>query len=226
MKSIVVVAVLSALGLAPADGVRGTELNVRHVSLRGSPVEVTEGVSEAEVQRLDVWLEKTKTALRSVWAIPGESTRLAVIERPADRNVYGRQIVALDRDGDGYRVVQEGRRLFDVDFAKPVVFRLAGRTIILADIGCEDVWGVLAWEVARPDARELGMMDVAQPAGEEVFTGRIAGLAEVESTPEGLTVTFPGPLVLYPGDSRERSVRTRAVFREEGGRLKLVTPGG
>jgi hypothetical protein len=122
-------------------------------------------------------------------------------------------------------VLHESPRLYDVDFVQPTFFTFSSRTLVLADYGSEDAYGVLAWSVENGAVRDLGVLDIARPEEKDVFTRGVALTALVELQDGKYVITIPGPVRLDPRGEDERLLATKdevVTFRESSGRFELA----
>jgi hypothetical protein len=201
----------------------GIQPEVRRVDHNGEEIEVDDALRDG--LRIVEDLSRMQVAVRAVWAVPGEPRlRLAIIERPATESGYGPQLIAFS-EGDELRVLHEGPRLYDDDFVEPTFFRFFDRTLLLADHGSEDAYGILAWSVEAGRIRDLGQIHIALPEDQDVFTRGAAAVARVEMRHGKYTVTIPGPVLLNPQGTDERVIAERgqtATLVESGGRFVLV----
>lgn len=159
------------------------------------------------------------------WTVPGQPrVTLALVEKAPDGVSYGPQLVALDAQR---RVLHESGRLFDDDFVRPTFFAFPDRTLVLADHGSEDAYGILAWSIENGTVRDLGELEVALPEDEDVFTRGAAATASVALRDGAYVITIAGPLLLDPRGRNERLLAKEgevATFRESAGRFELVQP--
>lgn len=126
---------------------------------------------------------------RNGWAVPGQpGLQMAFVERPPAGAAYGRQLIAIR---DGRQVLHESARLYDADFVVPKFFEAAGRTLMLADFGSEDNWGVLAWSFEQGTVRDLGTLEVALSEEEDGFTRGAAAAATVDVVAGAYVITIP-----------------------------------
>ena len=150
--------------------------------------------------------------------------RLAVIEKPAAETAYGPQLVALGVAGD-VRVLHASPRLYDDDFVRPTFFAFSNRTLILADHGSEDAYGVLAWSIEYGGVRDLGQLQIALSEDKDVFTRGAAATARVEMKDGKYVITIPGPVLQNPQGENERLLAKKGetvTFRESAGRFELA----
>jgi hypothetical protein len=206
-----------------------------HTATRGSQPEtrrLIHGAREIEVDTAsgDVVpllgeLARQGLSASAIWKVPGEpAMRLAVVERPATETSYGPQLVAL-RVGGEVRVLHQSPRLYDDDFVAPTFFRFSDRTLLLADHGSEDAYGVLAWSIESGGVRDLGELPVALPEGEDVFARGAAPTARVELQHGRYVITIPGPVLLHPRGEEERVLAKKGevvTFEESAGRFEIA----
>ena len=170
-------------------------------------------------------LGRTGASVSEVWKVPGQPTvMLAVIERPATETSYGPQLAAIDVRG-GVRVLHESTRLYDADFVHPTFFEFPDRTLVLADHGSEDAYGMLAWSIENGAVRDLGQLPVALPEDHDVFTRGAAPTARVEIRDGQYVITIPGPVLLDPRGEGERLLAKEGevvTFRQSGDGFELV----
>jgi hypothetical protein len=115
--------------------------------------------------------------------------------------------------------------MYDEDFVRPTFFSLGDRTLVLADHGSEDAYGVLAWSFEGGGVRDLGDLQVALPEDADVFTRGAAPTARVALRDARYTVTIPGPVLLDPRGEDERLIARKGEFvrfEELAGKLALV----
>jgi len=203
--------------------VTGSQPNTRRLVLNGQEVEVETGIDDA-TSIVDE-LVRRGMSVSALWRVPGEpAMRLAVVEKPAAETAYGPQLVALGVGGD-VRVLHESPRLYDDDFVHPTFFAFSNRTLILADHGSEDAYGVLAWSIENGGVRDLGQLQIALPEEKDVFTRGAAATARVEMRNGKYMITIPGPVLLNPQGEDERVLAKKGeivTFRESADRFELV----
>lgn len=201
----------------------GSQPNTQRLVLNGQEVEVETGIDDAK--RIVDELVGRGMSISALWRVPGAPTvRLAVIERPAAEPAYGPQLVALGVGGD-VRVLHESPRLYDDNFVQPTFFAFSNRTLLLADHGSEDAYGVLAWSIENGGIRDLGQLQIALPAQKDVFTRGAAATARVEMRDGQYVITIPGPVLLNPQGEDERLLAKKGesvTFRESAGRFELA----
>jgi hypothetical protein len=215
--------VLTCTGCVRA-AIRGSQPETRSVVHHEREIDIDLAVDDA-VPLLDELARRGMPAL-AVWTVPGElALRVAFIERPPADTAYGPQLVAIRVDGD-LRVLHESGRLYDVDFAAPTFFTFSDRTLLLADHGSEDAYGVLAWSIENGDVRDLGQLPIALPEDQDVFTRGAAPWARVEIKEGKYVITIPGPLLLDPRGEEERLIAKNGevvTFKESAGRFEIVS---
>lgn len=201
----------------------GSQPTTRLLVLRGQEVEVEMGIDDAE-QIVDELMERGMS-VTTLWRLPDQPMmKLAVIEKPAAETAYGPQLVALGVGGE-VRVLHESPRLYDDDFVRPTFFAFPDRTLLLADHGSEDAYGVLAWSIESGRVRDLGQLHIALPEEKDVFTRGAAATARVEMKDGKYEITIPGPVLLNPRGEDERQLAKKGevvTFRESAGRFELV----
>jgi hypothetical protein len=162
-------------------------------------------------------------SVSTLWRVPGDLTmRLAIVEKPATEATYGPQLVALGV-GDDVRVLHASPRLYDDDFVHPTFFAFSDRTLMLADHGSEDAYGVLAWSFETGSVRDFGQLQIALPEEKDVFTRGAAATARVEIKDDKYVITIPGPVLLNPQGENERLLAKKGktvTFRESAGRFE------
>lgn len=200
----------------------GSQANTQRLVLNGQEIEVETGIGDAK--RIVDELVGRGMSVSTLWRVPGEPTMtLAVVERPAAETAYGPQLIAL-AVGD-MRVMHESPRLYDDDFVQPTFFTFSDRTLVLADHGSEDAYGVLAWSIENGVVRDLGQLQIALPEERDVFTRGAAATARVEMKNGKYVITIPGPVLLNPQGENERLLAKRGetvTFQESAGRFELV----
>jgi hypothetical protein len=201
----------------------GSQPATRPIVLNGQEVEVETGIEDAK--RIVDELVGRGMAVSTLWLVPGAPTvRLAVVERPAAETAYGPQLVAIDVGGD-VRVLHESARLYDDNFVQPTFFNFSDRTLLLADHGSEDAYGMLAWSIENGRVRDLGELQIALPEDKDVFTRGAARTALVEVTNGKYVITIAGPVLLYPQGEEERLLAKQgevATFKESGDRFEIA----
>ncbi len=203
--------------------IRGTQPEVRRVPHNGQEIEIDVAIDDA-IPLVDE-LARREMSASAIWRVPGApAMRLAIVERPAAETAYGPQLVALGVGGD-VRVLHESPRLYDDDFVQPTFFVFSNRTLLLADHGSEDAYGMLAWSIENGDVRDLGQLQIALPEEKDVFTRGAASTARVEMKDGKFVITVPGPVLLNPQGEDERQLAKKgevATFRESAGHFELV----
>lgn len=201
----------------------GSQPNTRRLVVNTQEIEVEVGIDDA-APIVDE-LVRRGISVSALWRVPGEPTmRLAVVEKPEAETAYGPQLVALGFGGD-VRVLYESPRLYDDDFVQPTFFAFSNRTLILADHGSEDAYGMLAWSIENGGVRDLGQLQIALPEEKDVFTRGAAATARVEIKGGKYEITMPGPVLLNPQGEDERQLAKKGeivTFRESAGRFEVV----
>jgi hypothetical protein len=201
----------------------GSQPKTRRLVVNAHEVEVEAGIDDAAPIVRE--LARRGMTVSALWRVPGEpAMRLAMVEKPAAKKAYGPQMVALRVGGD-VRILHESPRLYDDDFVQPTFFAFPDRTLILADHGSEDAYGVLAWSVENGGVRDLGQLQIALPEQKDVFTRGATATARVARKGGKYTITVPGPVLLNPRGEHERQLAKRGevvTFRETAGRFELV----
>ncbi len=158
------------------------------------------------------------------WQVPRfPEVRLVMRTPPPDAGGYGAKLVAVHRKNG---VVAESPRLFDTDFIVPRFITFDDRTLMLADFGSEDVWGLMVWSIERDAVRNLGVLDVALPG--DSFTAGAAPEARVALEDGRYVITIPGPLLLEPSGRGEIVLAEQgesARFVQSASGMKLVEAG-
>lgn len=221
--TLLVAALLATAACAHAAAI-GSQPETRRVVHNEREIEVDTAIADPR-PILDE-LVRRGMSVGALWHVPGApDISLAVVERPPTGTAYGPQLVAL-RAG-GMRVLHESPRLYDDDFVAPTFFTFAHRTLVLADHGSEDAYGVLVWSIENGTVRDLGRLDIALPEEQDVFTRGAASTARVAMTDGTYVITIPGPVLLNARGEDERLLAKRGelvTFRENRGRLELVQP--
>ncbi len=158
-----------------------------------------------------------------LWHVPGApGVVLALITREPEGEAYGPQLAAVDAARAA--TLHESPRLYDDDFVYPRFVRFPGRTLMLADHGSEDAYGVLAWSFEEGRIRDLGELPIALPEREYgIFTRGAAPFARVQLVDGRYVVTVAGPVLLYPREEREQELRG-IRFEERNGTFTFTTP--
>lgn len=201
----------------------GSQPKTQRLVVNGREVEVETGIDDAK--RIVDELVARGMSVSTLWRVSGEPTmRLAVVEKPAAETAYGPQLVAIGVGGD-VRVLHESPRLYDDNFVHPTFFAFSNRTLILADHGSEDAYGVLAWSIENGGVRDLGQLQIALPEEKDEFTRGAASMARVEMRDGKYVITIPGPVLLNPQGEDERLLAKKGevvTFRESAGRFELA----
>jgi hypothetical protein len=220
--SVAVAAASIAVSCAPA-WIGGSQPKTLRVVVSGHEVEVERGIDDGKP--IVDELVRRGMSVFTLWRVPGQPTvKLAVVEKPAAETAYGPQLVAVNV-GDDVRVLHESRRLYDDNFVHPTFFAFLKRTLVLADHGSEDAYGVLAWSIEAGGVRDLGELQIALAEDKDVFTRGAAATARVEVRDGQYVITIPGPVVLNPQGEDERLLAKKGeivTFRESAGQLELV----
>lgn len=178
------------------------------------------GVEPPEVEdaALAARLEQQGQRVSVFWHVPGApGVMLALITRDAEGEAYGPQLVAIDAARAA--TLHESPRLYDADFVHPRFFRFDDRTLMLADHGNEDAYGVLAWSFEQGRIRDLGELPIALPG--DVFTSGAAEAARAELRDGRYVVSVDGPVLLHPLERREQRFRAMR-FEERDGKLVMA----
>ena len=211
------VALLIVLVGCTHAGVRAVEPTVRDVLHGERTIESDVKIGDSEVITLFEALGKQDMSLAAVWRVPGvPDLLLAVITRGGEiPESYGPQLVAL-RDG---AVIHETARLFDADFVYPSFVQIEGRTLMFADHGSEDSYGVLVWSFEGDRIRDLGDLPIALPGVE--FTGPAASAIRVRVEDGRYVLRIYGQLLLDPARDDERLIEGWTTFEERDGKLVM-----
>ena len=205
--------------------ITGSQPDTRRVVVNGQEINVEAGIEDA-ASIVDE-LVRRGLSVSALWRVSGEpAMRLAFVEKPPAGTAYGPQLMALLVSGD-VRVLHESQRLYDDDFIHPAFFTFSNRTLMLADHGSEDAYGVLAWSIENGAVRDLGQLQIALPEEQGMFTRGAAAAARVELKDGKYVITIPGPVLLNPQGEDERQLAKKGeiiTFRESAGRFELV-PG-
>lgn len=216
--------VMALVGCASA-GIHGTQPAVRRVAHNEREIEIDARIDD-EGPLLNE-LVRRGFAVSAIWKVSSDSSlRLALVERPAMGTSYGPQLIGVAVDGE-VRVLHESPRLYDDDFVYPTFFMFADRTLLLADHGSEDAYGVLAWSIENGRIRDLGELPIALPEGRDVFTRGAAPTACVKVRKGKYVITIPGPVLLNPRGEDERVLAQKGetvVFHEVAGTFELARP--
>lgn len=205
-----------------------------HAAANGSQSEMRRFVHDGEEIEVDAaiddvipLLEKLSNggmSVSAVWKVPGAPPmRLALVEKPGTEKSYGLQLIAINVTSET-EVSHESPRLYDDNFVHPTFFRFADRTLVLADHGSEDAYGVLAWSIEKGRVRDLGQLQIALPEGQDVFTRGAAPTARVELRGGKYRIEIPGPVLLNPQGEEERLLAKQGevvTFRESAGRFEI-----
>lgn len=217
-----VCAALSVVSCAHT-AVIGSQPNTQRLVLNGQEIEVETGIDDA--RPIVDELVRRGMSVSALWRVPGApAMRLAVVEKPAAETAYGPQMVALGVGGD-VRVLHESPRLYDDNFVRPTFFAFSNRTLILADHGSEDAYGMFAWSIENGGVRDLGQLQIALPEETDVFTRGAAATARAEMRDGKYVIRIPGPVLSNPRGEDERLLAKKGeivTFRESAGRLELV----
>jgi hypothetical protein len=202
----------------------GSQPTTRDVVLNGREVEVDAGIRDGEP--IVDELGRRGMPVSALWRVPGEpAMRLAIVEKPAAETAYGPQLLALGVGAGAVRVLHESPRLYDDDFVHPTFFAFPDRTLVLADHGSEDAYGVLAWSIENGGVRDLGHLPIALPEGAGMFTRDAAATARVELKDGKYVIAVPGPVLLNPRSEDERQLAKKGetvTFIESTDRFELV----
>lgn len=200
----------------------GSQPEIRRLVHNGREIEVDEAIDD-----LVPFLAKLSAggmAASAVWKVPGAPTlRLAIVEKPATEMSYGPQLIAIEMRDD-IHVLYESPRLYDDDFVRPTFFRFSDRTLLLADHGSEDAYGVLAWSIENGGVRDMGQLQIALPEDQDVFTRGAAPTARVEIRDGKYLIRIPGPVLLHPQGEEERLLAKQGefvTFKESAGRFEI-----
>jgi hypothetical protein len=127
-------------------------------------------------------------------------------------------------DRPGLTILQQSHGMQDSWYLRPVFYPSGDRTLILAETGAEESWGVVAFELHGTDLRDLGYLEVAEDAGE--FTINPLPAARVRLINGIWSVEFDVDLVWNPGGGDERPLPRRNgkphLFRNDSGQFALV----
>lgn len=215
--------VLSAVACTHAT--RASRPDIRTLSYGDRDIETTSALRDDAVLQLARALEARGTRLTAVWEIPGNAELvLSIIIPPEEPAAYGPQLAVLRPSASGVDIVHASARLLDDDFINPSFFTFHDRTLVLADHGSEDAYGIIAWSIESGTVRPVGEIPVAFPEGDDVFTRGAASSATAKVVGSGYEIEIPGPLLLNPRSRNETVIagRNEAVtFCEASGALIL-----
>lgn len=155
-------------------------------------------------------LSTRNIVLAAAWEIPNNpGLVLAAIIAPEEATAYGPQLAMLRPSSTGVEIAHTSTRLLDDDFINPSFFIFPDRTLVLADHGSEDAYGILAWSIESGSVRDLGAIPVAFPEGDAVFTRGAASSATVRIVKGEYEINFRGPLLLNPRSRNETVIARR-----------------
>lgn len=221
-----IVMLFPLLGSCTHGWTPGVQPDVRRLPYDDHEIETGSEVGDAEAISLADRLSMHGVRLLAVWPVPDvPQTVLVIIEKAATEESYGPQLAVMRGHAGAAEIVHESRRLFDDDFINPTFVAFPGHTLLLADHGSEDAYGMIAWSFQDGRVRDLGELEVALPEESDVFTRGAARTARVGLRNGVYVVRIPGPLLLYPQQERERLLARRgevATFHEIDGKFELV----
>ena len=223
-----VIAAVAVLSLGAGAGTQLSRVTGAQVKVEGGDgllYSHEKGVAPADAKAIYEHRRRGGESVPVIVRVPGRAGLFLVSDLgppDAPANDYGRRLFLLQRVKDGFRELGRTRGVGDAYNLDPVVFTGAGRTVVLAELGTEYSWGLVAYEIAGRELRELGAIGVAAP-GEE---------GERDPTPfarvhvEGgrLVVAFDVDMIEDPGGQHAKALARPVVFRQEGKRFVRVQP--
>jgi hypothetical protein len=230
VRSTLVLAAALPLSACLHIGMRGTQPDVRRVAYRASELEVDARINAAVAIQFAQHLDEQNVHLSALWNIPRvPKLILAIIRRaPADK-AYGPQLAVFREQAATFQVAHESMRLFDDDFIYPTFFCFSERTLLLADHGSEDAYGVIIWSFEDGQIRDLGELQIALPENGDVFARGVSPKTNVVVRDGAYVIRVPAPVLLYPREDREQLIGKRGevvTFREIGGTFEIVSQAG
>jgi hypothetical protein len=227
-RGCIALATLAAVIVSCAHGTRGREPKVHEIELSDARIEADVKISGEEVGTRKAALAARGMRLAALWRIPGvPDWRLAIVNGEPEPDAYGPQLVVISATEDS-QIVYSSPRLFDDDFVYPTFFQFADRTLLLADHGSEDAYGMIAWSFETRHVRDLGILQVALPPAGDDFTIGASSSAKARLQNAHYIIEIPGPVLLYPRQERERVLAPRgrlATFCEKDSKLAPCEPG-
>jgi hypothetical protein len=159
-----------------------------------------------------------------IYDAPGSALYLLTGNGPASGEQFGLRFFLVRHDRPGLTILQQSHGMQDSWYLRPVFYPSGDRTLILAETGAEESWGVVAFELHGTDLRDLGYLEVAEDAGE--FTINPLPAARVRLINGIWSVEFDVDLVWNPGGGDERPLPRRNgkphLFRNDSGQFALV----
>jgi hypothetical protein len=203
--------------------VSGVQPRVHQVPFADRAIEAEVTLPDSAVIQYAQTLADADILLTAIWRVPGlPDSALGIITSPATADAYGPQLALFRVTPAGLQVTHSSRHLFDDDFIKPSFFEFPDRTLLLADHGSEDAYGVIAWSFENGAVRDLGEIPVALPEDSDVFTRGAARFATVVFDQGRYTIEIPGPLLLNPRSENQTELARQgetARFCERGGQF-------
>jgi hypothetical protein len=144
-----------------------------------------------------------------MYQVPGRPSGWLVVASCAEReDDYGYRLFLMEPSDTGAAIIAQTPGLMDADWVDPVWFLAPGRTLLLADIGSESSWGIIAYEVTSAGLRSLGIVPAAKPGVPEMGWHESAlPYAKVRITPSGYVVEFAGDVMFDPAGPEEYLIR-------------------
>lgn len=160
-----------------------------------------------------------------IYAVPGRGDRFVVSDNePPDTEHFGLRLYLIAKSPDGFEQLSKTSRAGDSYNFTPTFLTGAGRTFILAEIGTEYSWGLLAYELLPDRLDSLGPLNVAVDSGENPVDPTPYARATLENG--SLVVAFDTDLVFDPGGLNEKNLARRdgapLIFKQEGDGFVLL----
>lgn len=156
----------------------------------------------------------------SIYAVPGAKDYYVVSswDNRSTGADFGRRLYLLRKGKEGYEETGRSRGAGDSYILRPVFFTGRGRILVLAELGTEYSWGLMAFEITGNRLVELGPLEAAVEGEWDAVDP--TPFAVVKLVKGRWRVEFSRDLVLDPGGLTERRIVRKGnlpiVFEHDG----------
>ena len=159
-----------------------------------------------------------------VYRMPGQPDvyLVSAVNDHRGRTDFGRRFFLVHDEGETFRTVYRGKGMSDSYILRPAFYTGDDKVLILAEVGTEYSWGLVAYELVGSTIEYLGPLNVAAWSGED-FVNPLAR-SKVTSGKEGFQVQFYSDLTMDPGGTYQWTLpklKESISFVETRGRFVL-----
>jgi len=164
--------------------------------------------------------KKADDPIAAIYAAPGLKNHYIVSswEDGTTKEDYGRRLYLVQMKGKTVKDIDRARGAGDSYVVRPVFFVAPGKLLILAEIGTEYSWGLLAYEITNRRLVSLGSLDAAVDGEDDAEDATPYARVKFKNT--YWSIEFDHDLVLAPGSQTEQRIyrmkNRPIVFEHEG----------